>query len=349
MRVTPRHFPRVCPAIAAPTLAFVLYLTLLAGSTARADLIGPPLPQPVSTDVFYSNTSVYSMQGELDPSRGFSYEAPSGGTITAFRYQLSQETHDTVGIQFAILRPTGTPNQFSKVHNGYTQTGNTYDVSTGVLETPANNVRIEAGDRVAVYNQYGSYQLGTLVPGTSADKIYTSASKSDPFVFSLWSRPVNAFIALNAEFTPDGGGAGSDSSAPKLSGFKFSPSKFKAGGKGDGATAAKKTKKVKTGSTIKLNASEVATVKITFESKLKGRKSGKKCKKASKKSEGKKCTLYKKVGTLSQSVNEGKNKIAFNGKIGSKKMLGSYRATAVATDEDGNSSTPRKTNFKVVK
>ena len=338
--------------------AAALFISLLSGSQARAELIGPPLPQPVYVSTSGPVMWKYFMQGEVDPSHGFSYVAPTGGTISMFRLQIRVIDYSYYQFEFLILRPLGTSNQFTTVQQLKGKENSTYDRATAISESSFSPVRVEAGDYIAIANKGEEgkgvgYLRESLVAGTARDKIIVASVAHSPFQFDPWEGGPNAYIAMNAEFTPD------DTTAPKLSGFKLRPKKFRAGGKGNSATAAKKRKKkkAKKGSKISLTSSEDATATITFKRKIKGYKKGKKCKKSKKRKKKskkrkkrKKCTILKNVGTITTAVVAGNNKIAFSGKAKKKKLKkGLYQATATATDGAGNTSKEVKANFRIVK
>lgn len=61
------------------------------------------------------------------------------------------------------------------------------------------------------------------------------------------------------------------------------------------------------------------------------------------------CTGYRRVGEIRQSVRAGKNTIQFGGRVAGRKLSkGAYRATLVVTDSAGNVSRTETLNFKVV-
>jgi hypothetical protein len=102
-----------------------------------------------------------------------------------------------------------------------------------------------------------------------------------------------------------------------------------------------------TGTTLKVDLSEAASLRITVERLVPGRRVGKRC--SAKARKGKRCTVAKAAGTLKRSLPAGAVKIAFSGRIGKRKLTpGSYRLTLVATDRAGNRSAPRKLNFTLV-
>jgi hypothetical protein len=142
---------------------------------------------------------------------------------------------------------------------------------------------------------------------------------------------------------------------PNVSGFGQSNSVFAPVAKGGHITVARKKRKVKRGTRFRYTLSEAATVTITIERKLKGRrvKRGKKtvCAKPTRKNRRKrKCTRYKRAGTLKQSKPAGKQTTPFTGRFRGKALKrGAYRATLVAADAQGAKSTPRRVSFRIVK
>jgi hypothetical protein len=80
----------------------------------------------------------------------------------------------------------------------------------------------------------------------------------------------------------------------------------------------------------------------------KGRKSGKACRKQTRKNRRKRaCTLFSAVGKLPHTGVAGRNTLRFRGKLGARKLrAGAYRATGVATNAGGRSN-PATAKFKV--
>ncbi len=199
----------------------------------------------------------------------------------------------------------------------------------------------------------------------------------------------NIYVADNDNYSIQKFGelSSSEPSPPVISSLKIT-GKFAPSGKTTPVsdtvtTSKKKKKKIKRGATIRYKLSEVATVKLSMQKKLKGlklkqkgKKKKKRCvsntkknkrklksqikskykkKKLSKKklkSEIRKasCILYKKKGSLTRSGIKGMNKVSFSGRIGKRKLArGSYRLVATATDDAGNVSKPKRKSFKIVK
>lgn len=125
------------------------------------------------------------------------------------------------------------------------------------------------------------------------------------------------------------------------------------------ATAAKATsskkkqaKRAAKGTTIKYTISAPATVTIRVERATKGRKSGSKCVKATKRNTKRKaCTLYVKASTLKRTHKAaGAKKVPFSGRAGRKALRsGTYRMRATAAAGPGTTSPTRTASFKIVR
>jgi len=144
----------------------------------------------------------------------------------------------------------------------------------------------------------------------------------------------------------------SDTSAPGVSGYGLTNNPFVVGG---GSTpsfgSAAKAKKHKKGTTFRYTLSEAATVKITIAQRLAGRRRGKRCVAPTRKlRKAKKCTRISTRGTLTRISKTGANRVAFSGRIGSRKLSpGSYQATLTASDSAKNTSRGRTIAFSIVK
>jgi hypothetical protein len=114
--------------------------------------------------------------------------------------------------------------------------------------------------------------------------------------------------------------------------------------------AAFATKGKKKGTKIRFRLSEKATVTMTVERVLAGRRKGKKCVAPTRKNrKAKKCTRYAKRGTLTFTARAGDNAIAFAGRLGKTTLPpGTYRARLRAKDATGKTSAERTFTFRVV-
>ena len=130
-----------------------------------------------------------------------------------------------------------------------------------------------------------------------------------------------------------GGGGGGAVSAPAISGL--SAPRLRSGKSGN----------------FKYTLSKSASVSLTIERAGKGRKSGRVCKKETRKNRKKpKCTFYSSVGKLTQAGVAGSNTLRFAGKLAGRALKpGKYRATAVATGPTGLRSAAVTAQFTVTK
>lgn len=139
-------------------------------------------------------------------------------------------------------------------------------------------------------------------------------------------------------------GAAKDTVAPILSEVSLTNKAFRA--REMGFTGSRSPR----GTTFNYTVSEVTTVTFTIERKAKGRKVGAICQKPKRKNRlRRRCTRYRRVGSLDQQASAGANQKPFSGKIGSTTLRkASYRATLVAVDAAGNASHGASVDFKIV-
>ena len=151
--------------------------------------------------------------------------------------------------------------------------------------------------------------------------------------------------------TPGGpAGSGPDGVAPTFASARLTNKKFAVDRKGP-AEAAVRTAAAKKGTTFVYSLSEPARVVITIESKQKGRKVGRSCRKPSRSNrKRKRCIRWVRTGAFAHQSAAGANTKRFSGRIGRKALKpGSYRASLVATDAAGNASAAKRLTFKVVR
>jgi len=122
-----------------------------------------------------------------------------------------------------------------------------------------------------------------------------------------------------------------DTTKPTITGLSFKPKAFR--------VAAPRSKSG--GTAISFRLSEPATVRLTFERRARGRKSGRKCVAPRPRNRGARgCVRWLKVrGQIERAAIEGPNSFRFTGRLAGRKLApGSYRAVSVATDSAGNRS-----------
>jgi len=106
------------------------------------------------------------------------------------------------------------------------------------------------------------------------------------------------------------------------------------------------------GSTFSFALNEQATGNLTFTQSSPGRKMGGKCLAQSKANHKKaRCTRTITVGTLTFKVHQGTNRVYFDGRLSATKKLktGRYRLNIIATNAQGQRSSPASLSFTIVK
>jgi hypothetical protein len=259
-----------------------------------------------------------------------------------------------------VVAPSGVSNTGGIVHPGHSPgtlsiTGDYTQGSGGALAVDVAGTDPGTGySQLAVSGNAtvaGALNVTTLTPQTGSFRILSAKALTGKFA------PVNftgqtygvTYAATGATLTT---GGTADTTAPKITGFGANPTSFAIDPKGEKETAASaKAKKAHRGTDFKYTLTERARVVFTIDARTTGRKSGKKCVKATKKNRKKKhCTRYARSARFAVASKAGSNRHHFTGRIGSRKLKpGLYRTTAVATDAAGNHSKPAQLTIKVVR
>jgi hypothetical protein len=139
---------------------------------------------------------------------------------------------------------------------------------------------------------------------------------------------------------PNGGG---ENVAPALSAVSLTNRSF--------APVGVKAAAAKRGTTFRYTLSEPATVTITIERQLKGRRVKGKCRKPTAKNRTRRsCKRFKRVGSLEADEAGGAQSTFFSGRLRGRPLkVGRYRARLVAADAQGARSGERRLAFRIVK
>jgi hypothetical protein len=156
--------------------------------------------------------------------------------------------------------------------------------------------------------------------------------------------------AQGAQFPPG------DTTAPTVSGAKFSRKRFRVGSATTPiAAAVLKRRKAPRGTVLSYRLAEPSSVELLIDRKLKGRKvlrKGKATCVAPTRGNAKRrrCTRYKRAGRLTRLGPAGTNKVAFSGRIGRRKLKpGNYRITIQAHDLASNFGKRTRLPFTIVR
>lgn len=138
---------------------------------------------------------------------------------------------------------------------------------------------------------------------------------------------------------------GADTTAPGVSGFGLTNTRFAVGAARTPISAAA------TGTRFKFTLSEPARVRLAIARRAAGRRRGSRCVAPTRRlRNAKPCVRIIPAGTLTRTSKEGANRVAFSGRIESRALKpGRYQASLTATDNARNTSKPRTVGFRIVK
>jgi hypothetical protein len=148
-------------------------------------------------------------------------------------------------------------------------------------------------------------------------------------------RDLGAFEQAAVPPRAPAGTAATDSTRPRITGFRADPSVFS----------------VPRGTRLRYALSEAADVTIAIQRNLPGRRSHGRCVRPSPRlRHAKRCLRHRIVGTLKASALTGANRMRFAGRIAKRALRpGSYGAVIRATDAAGNVSGPARLRFRIVR
>ena len=251
---------------------------------------------------------------------GTAVQAPAGSTVTATFLAKRSGAADP-GTAFALAVAGGAPGGTVTIDQSSVSLGG--DSTTPVLAT----VVIPPG----------------TAPGTYPITLTATASGKP-------TREGTATLTVPEPQAPSPAPPGppapmADTAAPVIRSAALTRNRFRAG---TGATAlSAKRKRTPAGTTLKVDLSERATLAVTVDRLVAGRRARGKCSPTAR--ARKRCTIVKRAGTLTRALQAGAAKIAFSGRLGTRKLAaGSYRLTLVATDAAGNRSAARTLRFTLV-
>ncbi|HEX6984177.1 MAG TPA: hypothetical protein VF170_02315, partial [Planctomycetaceae bacterium] len=139
-------------------------------------------------------------------------------------------------------------------------------------------------------------------------------------------------------------GQGRDRTAPRFLGrVRVTNGRFRAA-----RTSARRSP---VGTAFIYRLSEKATVRITIERRLRGRRVGRRClKPTARNRSGRRCARWRRRGQITASATAGRNSTRFSGRVRKRRLRpGRYRARLIATDPAGNSSSERRVSFTIVR
>lgn len=266
-----------------------------------------------------------------------------------------QEVAGGLGGQAAFTNPGASPQTVGRLTSGGTP------LTTDTPSTDPFGIALGA-DQAYWIAQFLSGDVGRLtadgqysvLPGlsTGSGPRHITAGPGNTLWISLeTAKKVARVSGLETPVAPPMSSIG-----PVVSKLRLSAKRFRVG-KARTPVAAQKQgrrrgKAVSVGTTIRFTLSESADVRISFERKVAGRRTGGRCVKPKPRLRSKKpCTRWVKAGKalMREGLAAGPRKVAFSGRIGRRALKpGGYRLTVAATAASGAKSKPRRAPFTIV-
>ena len=334
------------PRLVAPALLLIGALVFPASgngaTTFGSRLLNEPANSGECDNMFMGPCTIAAYIHPSDPDGDpYSGGAPVDGVITKFRIRAFGESGEAAEVTFRLARVTlPDPSDSDNALATAAGTGPTVTIPAdpGAIETPILDfpaqLPVKQGDQLAldgtnVYatvNNAGddfSYVFGPpLVDGQGARGSNSATGE------------LNVQAVIEADADGDGFGDETQDQCPSQSQTQGACDTSKPGVSG---VAVGKRK-------IAYRLSEDAAMTFRVERAKKGRRSGGKCRRATRKNSSKpKCTRYVKVkGTLNDDGVAGLNELLWRGRIGGRKLkAGRYRLVITAVDAVGNETTQR--------
>jgi hypothetical protein len=190
----------------------------------------------------------------------------------------------------------------------------------------------------------------TTLPGLSGGPRQITAGPSNTLWASL--EQVNKVARISGVTAPAAGGGGAaDRTAPRFRGSRLTRKTFRRGRRGPARIAARR---IRTGTTVRVNLSEAAQITFRFEVRQIGRRVGRRCRRKTRRNANRRrCVRYVLVRRRSFTVNglAGLNKIRFEGRTSRRRALRAnrrYRMVIRAKDSAGNLSARRRLGFRLL-
>ncbi len=238
-----------------------------------------------------------------------------------------------------------------------------FDGPEGIATDAAGTVYVadQFNDRIQVFSsagaflgKFGQFELGECeghfsgpsdVETDAAGRVYVTDTGNDRIqVFGQGGAPIPRCPGTTPPGgTPPGGtppGDDTPQGAPAMSGVSLTRSAFCVG---------RRCPRSRRGTAVRFGLSGPASVRFRVDRRLAGRRVGGRCRRATRRNrDGRRCSLYAKVGSFSRPGTAGANRIPFSGKIGTRALRpGSYRLSVTAIGANGARSAVKRIRFRV--
>jgi hypothetical protein len=240
------------------------------------------------------------------------------------------------------------------------------DDDTDPLIDEENEIFGQRLDRTGAQGGANDFRISSMGPDGDANYValFPSAAYSaaaNQYLVS-WSGDDNTGPLVNEEneifgrrlgerVPPSGGatppGGAGDSVAPRLTGLRLSPTRFRAYRSGRSVRSARTR-----GTRVRYRLSEAARVRFRVQRALAGRRVRGQCRRPTRNNRGRpRCKRYRTLrGSFSHQGKTGRNRFKFSGRLARRKLRpAKYRLVATAKDTAGNRSSPKRKPFRIVR
>ena len=276
----------------------------------------------------------------------------TGGVVTPFLVGgMVQGVAAGPGTDAAYANPGNNPQQVGRIQGGVIKkTNRAVDPFVITLGTDGAYWTALFASNPFSLGRFTTAGALTTLPGLSGGPRQITVGPNN----TLWAglEQVSKIARISGVTAPTGGGGGgADATAPRFRGARLTRRTFRRGRRGPARIAARR---IRTGTTVRVNLSERAQITFRFEVRQIGRRVGRRCRRKTRRNANRRrCVRYVLVRRRSFTVNgvAGMNKIRFEGRTSRRRALRAnrrYRMVMRAKDSAGNLSARRRLGFRLL-
>lgn len=196
-----------------------------------------------------------------------------------------------------------------------------------------------------------SFGDGATAQGAVVDHVFAAPGTRTVVVNATDALGNAGSASATVQVAPAGGpGAGADRVKPQLRRVRLASTRFRAGRANTALAAARRRRRVSTpsGTSLRFDLSEAATVRVAVVRVRSGRKQRGRCRAGARR--GRRCTIRTTAKTFTRRRKAGAATLPFSARFGGRALpAGGYELQLAATDAAGNRSTVRTVRFTLVR